>query len=356
MITIILALLFALLMLTSVSLLKTYQHIPVKELKRRALRNDELAKALYSAVEYGISLPILLWIIIGITTALFFLVITSALPSWVAVFGCAAILWVGFAWLPNARVTKSSQLLAKKAAPAISWVLSFIYPLFNAVGGWVKRHSKFTVHSGLYQKEDLIELLDKQSGQPDNRMTAYEIGIVKSALSFSEKIIRDIMTPSRVVKTVSMDDSIGPILLDELHASGFSRFPVTGEAPNDIVGTLYLHDLVEAKHGGRVATHMKKAVYYVNEEKQLDHALQAFIKTKHHLFIVVNGFEEIVGILTIEDVLEEVLGKEIVDEFDQYEDLRAVAALQAKKDTKQRTHAPTSSETLSKEEDSKPKS
>ena len=90
---------------------------------------------------------------------------------------------------------------------------------------------------------------------------------------------------------------------------------------------------------------MKKAVYYVNEEKQLDHALQAFLKTKHHLFIVVNGFEEIVGILTIEDVLEEVLGKEIVDEFDQYEDLRAVAALQAKKDTKQRTHAPISNET-----------
>ena len=356
MIMFILAVFFALLMFAGVSLLKTYQHVPVKELKRRAQHNDELAKALYSAVEYGISLPILLWIIVGIATALFFLVLTSTLPSWVAVFGCAAILWVGFAWLPNARVTSWSQLLAKKVAPALAWVLSFIYPLFNAVGEWVKKHSKITVHSGLYQKEDLIELLDKQLGQPDNRMTAYEVGIIKSALSFSEKLIRDIMTPARVVKTVSMNDSIGPILLDELHASGFSRFPVTGQAPNDIVGTLYLHDLVEAKHGGSVATHMKKAVFYVNEEKQLDHALQAFLKTKHHLFIVVNGFEEIVGILTIEDVLEEIIGKEVVDEFDQYEDLRAVAALQAKKDTKLRTHAPESPETKHKEEDNTPKS
>ena len=356
MIMFILAVFLGALMILSVSLLKTYSHIPVKELKRRAQRNDELAKTLYSAVEYGISLPVLLWIIIGITTALFFLVLTNSLPSWVAVFGCAAILWFGFAWLPNARVTAWSNLIAKKAAPIMAWILSFIYPFFNAVGEWVKKHSKITVHSGLYQKEDLIELLDKQMGQHDNRMTAYEIGIIKSALSFSEKIIRDIMTPARVVKTVSMHDSIGPILLDELHASGFSRFPVTGEAPNDIVGTLYLHDLVEAKHGGSVATHMKKAVFYVNEEKQLDHALQAFLKTKHHLFIVVNSFEEIVGILTIEDVLEEIVGKEIVDEFDQYEDLRAVAALQAKKDAKVRTHAPESPETVKKEQDNTSKS
>jgi len=356
MIMFILAVVLAASMFASVSLLKTYQNIPIKELKRRAQRNDELAKALYSAVEYGISLPILLWIVIGITTSLFFLVLTTSLPSWVAVFGCAAILWVGFAWLPNARVTAFSHALAKRAAPAVAWVLSFIYPFFNTVGDWVKKHSKITIHSGLYQKEDLIELLEKQKGQPDNRMTAYELGIVKSALSFSEKIIRDIMTPVRVVKTVNMHDSIGPILLDELHASGFSRFPVTGEAPNDIVGTLYLHDLVEAKHGGSVATHMKKAVYYVNEEKQLDHALQAFLKTKHHLFIVVNSFEEIVGILTIEDVLEEIVGKEIVDEFDQYEDLRAVAALQAQKDSKVRTHAPESPETSKKEQDNIPKS
>ena len=56
--------------------------------------------------------------------------------------------------------------------------------------------------------------------------------------------------------------------------------------------------------------------------------------------MVVNGFEEIVGIVTIEDVLEQVLGKQIVDEFDKYEDLRAVAALQAKKDAVKHTHAP----------------
>jgi CBS domain containing-hemolysin-like protein len=70
----------------------------------------------------------------------------------------------------------------------------------------------------------------------------------------------------------------------------------------------------------------------VHEDFTLYQALQAFLKTKHHLFLVVNSFEELVGILTIEDVLEQMIGKPIVDEFDRYDDLRAVAAAAAKKD------------------------
>jgi len=338
MIHFIIIVLLALLTLASVSLQKTYSKVPLKELKRRARTNDELAKALFSVVSYGISLQLLLWIIIGISAGGFFVVLSSSLPSWLALFGCAALLWVAFAWLPNSRVSKVSEHLAKKASPGFTWTLSKLYPLLNRMGAFIRKHSRVTVHSGIYEKEDVVELLSRQLDQPDNRMTAYEMGIVKSALTFSDQIIRDVMTPKRVVKTVASSDSIGPILMTELHKSGFSRFPVTGDDPNHIVGTLYMHDLVNAKQGGSVKDLMKKSVYYVNEEKRLDHALQAFLRTKHHLFIVVNSFEEIVGIITIEDVIEQVLGKQIIDEFDRYDDLRAVAALEAKKDAKAHKH------------------
>ncbi|MDQ5886052.1 MAG: hypothetical protein QG628_449 [Patescibacteria group bacterium] len=331
-------LLFAALTLFSVSLQKTYSRIPQKELKRRARAGDEMAKALFSAVSYGISLQLLLWIVTGISAGAFFVILSQSLPSWLALFGCVALLWIAFAWLPNSRVSSASEQVAQKVSPALAKVLSKLYPLLNKLGKEIQKISKVTIHSGMYQKEDLLELIDKQTSQPDNRMTAYEIGIVKSSLTFSDRIIRDIMTPKRVVKTVSQTESIGPILMTELHISGFSRFPVTGEKEDDIVGTLYMRDLVNAKDGGSVKDAMKKDVFYVNEEKKLDHALQAFLRTKHHLFIVVNSFEEIVGILTIEDVLEQVLGKQIVDEFDRYDDLRAVAALQAKKDAKSHKH------------------
>jgi CBS domain containing-hemolysin-like protein len=338
MIQLLVVIIFAALTLVSVSLQKTYSRIPIKELKRRAVKGDDFAKALYSVVSYGVSLRILLWALIGVSASGFFVVFSISYPSWLAFFGCIALLWAAFAWLPNTRVTQISEKIAKSVSPALTWVLSRIYPLLNKIGEVVKKYSKVTFHNGLFQKEDVAELLDRQLSQPDNRMTAYEIGIVKSALTFSDKIIREVMTPKRVVKTVSKDDSIGPILMTELHKSGYSRFPVMGEKPEEIVGTLYMHDLVNVKSGGKVSDHMKKAVYYVNEEKSLDHALKAFLHTKHHLFIVVNGFEEIVGIITIEDVLEQILGKQIVDEFDQYENLRAVAALEAKKDAKIHKH------------------
>jgi CBS domain containing-hemolysin-like protein len=76
---------------------------------------------------------------------------------------------------------------------------------------------------------------------------------------------------------------------------------------------------------------MRQEVFYINEQLSLDHALNAFLKTKHHLFIVVNEFEDVVGVLSIEDVLEQIIGQPILDEFDQYDDLRAVAAKHASK-------------------------
>ena len=335
-----LILILAVLTVLSVSIQKTYSNVPLKELRRRAVKGDEVAHALHRAVSYGVSLDVLLWGIIGLSAAGFFVSLTVAVPAWLALFGCASLLWVAFAWLPNSKVTNLGEKLAKSVAPALAWVLERLYPLLNRFGVFLQKHSNITVHSGIYQKEDLVDLLDRQAHQPDNRMTAYEIGIVKSALTFSDRLIRDIMTPKRVVKTVKVTESVGPLLMDELHKSGFSRFPVVGEKPDEIVGTLYMRDLVHTKASSKVKDVMKKTVYYVNEEKPLQHALQAFLRTKHHLFVVVNSFEEVVGIVTIEDVLEQVLGKQIVDEFDKYEDLRAVAALEAKKDKQSHTHAP----------------
>lgn len=345
MIHFIFVLLLGALTLASISIQKTYAKVPLKELKRRASKGDELANALHAAVSYGASLDVLLWAIIGLSAAGFFVSLSGGIPGWLAVFGCAALLWVGFAWLPNSRVSAFSEQVARKVSPALAWVLSHVYPFFNKIGQFIKNHGRLTVHSGIFQKEDLVELLEKQQHQPDNRMTAAELGVVKGALTYSDKLIRDVMTPKRVVKSVNATDAVGPLLMDELHKSGFSRFPVVGDKPEHFVGTLFMKDLVNAKASGHVKDLMKKSVYYVNEEKPLQHALQAFLKTKHHLFIVVNSFEEIVGIITIEDVLEQVLGKQIVDEFDKYDDMRAVAQLQAQKDAKAHAHAPDAPET-----------
>lgn len=164
----------------------------------------------------------------------------------------------------------------------------------------------------------------------DTDLSADELRIIKHSLGFGEKKVHDIMTPRSVLSTVKEDDVLSPLLLDELHKTGHSRFPVLTGEEERAVGLLYVKDLLDVKASTRVSEIMHSPVHYVNEERELDHVLQAFIKTKQHLFLVVNEFAEITGLITIEDVVEQVLGKPIVDEFDKYDSMREVADARAK--------------------------
>ena len=252
-----------------------------------------------------------------------------------AFLGSAALLWVGFPWLPTSQTTVVSEYIAKISTPVVELLLRLLQPLFVRLHKLVKQNSHVSIHTGLYQKEDLLDLLKGQKAQLDNRMSDEELRIAKGALTYSDKLVRDVMVPKRVVKMVSADDSVGPVLLAELHESGHSRFPVYEGKQDHVVGMLYVRDIIDATKGGSVKNFMSKKVFYVHEEKPLGHVLDAFLKTKHHLFMVVDNFEEILGIITIEDILEQILGKQILDEFDRYDDLRAVAQLEAEKEQKQ---------------------
>lgn len=318
------------------ALQKIYHRIPVKELKRRARTGDKVARTFYSVVAFGPSLDLLLWLCIGLLSSILFVMLAVNLPWPFAILACLILVWVGFAWTPLSRVSRYTLRAAEFVTPAIHWILERGQPLLVRLAELGDRYLHLDVHTGLYTNEDIIDLIDKQKVQSDNRIAEQELYIVKHALKFGDKKVVDVMTPKRMVKMVSPDDAIGPILMGELHKSGHSRFPVQ-DKNGEISGTLYMRDMLRAKEGGIVKNVVRPDVFYVNETKELAHVLDAFIKTKHHLFMVVNEFEEVVGVITIEDVLEQIIGKHIVDEFDQYEDLRAVAQVHAEKDRKNRT-------------------
>ncbi len=163
-------------------------------------------------------------------------------------------------------------------------------------------------------------------------LSSDERNLIVNSLEFDNKTVEQIMTPRGVVETVSVTDVLGPLLLDELHRTGHSRFPVIDGDIDHVVGTLHIKDLLTLrdKESGTAAQAMDKKVYYINQDQSLKHALNAFIKSRHHLFVVVNGYRETVGIVTLEDVMEALLGHKIVDEFDLHDDLRVVAERSAK--------------------------
>ena len=333
MISFLVALALAGLALLAVALRKTYGIVPAKELKRQARAGDALARVLYRAVAYGASLSLLLWVIIVLCTAASFVIMSQVVPPFLAFVLEVLIIGYGFAWMPTGEVTQIGVRLVVWSTPAVAWLLAHLQPVFGRISSYVQSKRPVIVHTGLYEREDLLALLDKQKDQTDSRFSNEELSLVSHALTYSQKVISDVMIPRRAVRMVNAAETIGPIMLDELHDSGHSRFPVyEGDNEDQVIGTLFLRDLVNARKGGHVKSAMKTNVYYVHEDFTLEQALHAFLTTKHHMFIVVNNFEEFVGILTIEDVLEQVIGHKIVDEFDRYDDMRAVAHLQATKD------------------------
>ena len=142
------------------------------------------------------------------------------------------------------------------------------------------------------------------------------------------------MTPKSVVETIRQGEILGPLVLDDLHKTGHSRFPVIDGDIDHVVGILHLRDVLtldtNRKHTAKVETAMDKRVHYIRQDHTLPQALAAFLSTHHHMFIVINEFRETVGILTLEDVLESLIGRRIIDEFDAHDDMRAVAERNAR--------------------------
>lgn len=316
----------------AISLQRTYSQVPAKELRRRARGGDEPAAVLYRAAAYGHSLRFFLWVLVGITSAAFFVFVARSAPVWFALSASGALIWTGFVWLTASRATVIGERAATTSAPLIASVLATLHPAIDFMVRQVRNRKPHAEHTGLYEKADLLDLLDRQEEQIDNRIERPELEIARSALMFGDLLVGDVMTPRRVVKTVSANDDLGPVLMSELHDNSHSRFPVFNDKEDNIIGTLYLRDLVNTKAGGKVKDKMAPKALYLHEDQTLHDALQAILKTRHHLYIVVNSFEEYVGIITIEDVLEQIIGEQIMDEFDEYEDLRVVAKRIAEKE------------------------
>ena len=330
-----LTILLAAFALMSVGLLKSYRHVSERELRRRAREGDELASALYKVVAYGSSLSAVLWFLVAITNALFFVNIARSAPTWFAISASAALIWFAFVWMPARDVTRFSTWAAVQLSPALAWLLNYLHPIINRISLFIDRHRPVSIHTGLYDRDDFVNLIHEQKAQPGNRIDIVGLDIALRAMTFGDVLVREVMIPRRAVKMVPTDEIIGPVLMSELHGSGFSRFPVYAGKKDSVVGMLYVKDLVNAKAGGVVEKVMHADLAFIHEEQTLTDALQAILKTHRQQYIVVNSFEEYVGIITMEDVLEQIVGKPIIDEFDQYDDVRAVAAREAQKEHKE---------------------
>ena len=178
---------------------------------------------------------------------------------------------------------------------------------------WLERLSTLLLREP-EDREELVALL--HSAFERNLLDAEALAMIEGVLEVSELAVRDVMVPRSQMDVVSVDDAVEtflPYVMETAH----SRFPVIGDSKDEVLGILLAKDLL-SYFADRDAFDLRDSLrpaVFIPESKRLNVLLREFRQTRNHMAIVVDEYGGVAGLITIEDVLEQIVG-DIEDEYD----------------------------------------
>ena len=193
---------------------------------------------------------------------------------------------------------------------------------------WLKAILPKGSHS-LVTRDDVAALADL--GEEEGILEEDEETVIHNLLRLREISVGEVMTP-RVVVTAFQCDSTIRTILEENTVIRFSRIPVFGESIDDINGVVIRSELLMAAsrdEWDRKISEFTKPVKSIKGDNSVDDALDMFLTERQQVAVVIDEFDGTAGLVTMEDVLETLLGEEIVDELDEVDDMRELAREQA---------------------------
>jgi CBS domain containing-hemolysin-like protein len=213
---------------------------------------------------------------------------------------------------------------AERISLAIAFPLHAFYLLFrpfiwvlNSLSGLLLRHVLRLPPASegeLAHTEEELRMILQASGQ-SGILKDSEVDLVKHVFEFADKVARDIMVPR--VDTVYLDTT-WPLEknLAVVESHTYTRYPLCKGDPDHVLGMIHIKDLVRLRAAGGTLEEVKRDIVFVPETKSIDQLLREFQVRKMHMAVVVDEYGGTAGIITLEDVLEEIVG-EIHDEFEE---------------------------------------
>jgi magnesium and cobalt transporter len=183
---------------------------------------------------------------------------------------------------------------------------------------WLERLSDLLVREPK-DREQLMEIL-RDAGERDI-LSAEMLHMIESVLQVAEMHVRDVMIPKAQMTVIESDSQLETVLPLVIE-SGHSRFPVINTTNHDVIGILLAKDLIKYCLSNTTRFDMQqimRSTVFVPQSKRLDVLLREFRVSHHHMAIVIDEYGHVAGLVTIEDVLEQIVG-EIEDEYDTDED------------------------------------
>jgi CBS domain containing-hemolysin-like protein len=220
---------------------------------------------------------------------------------------------------PRTLGRQHADRVALVSAPVVVWLRRVLGPLARvlvALGNAVTPGRGY--RDGPFQSEselrDLVDLAGESA-----LIEAGEREMIHSVFELGDTVAREVMVPRTDMVTIDGDRQLRSAMSLFLR-SGFSRIPVVGDGPDDVLGLLYFKDVVrrvnaDADAGSLPVTAQMRPMHFVPESKPVDDLLREMQRDQSHFAVVVDEYGGTAGLVTIEDIIEEIVG-EIADEYD----------------------------------------
>ncbi len=224
---------------------------------------------------------------------------------------------------PKAYATRNAESIALATAPLLLFFRDILFMPIVVFLAWINRGILYNVKSktsASTPEDEVIAIMDKIAEQHPKKFKEREL--VQNIFRLDDKEAKEVMTPINDVLSVKVRDTVKDIVEYSIQTE-FSRFPVYDTENNRIVGVVHIKDLLRAyRHPEQKARplnrRMMRKPFFIPEGMKIDSLMRRFQRRKEHLAIAVDEYGAPTGIITLEDLLEEIVG-EIYDEFDSEE-------------------------------------
>ena len=235
--------------------------------------------------------------------------------------------------IPQAIFARYALKLGARTVWLVRIFIFLFYPVAYPLS-WMLDKALGLELTTIWDKREIGEIIRHHEDAVESEIDADEERILLGALNFSDLSAKMTATPRPVVFTLRFSQVIDRLLIHTIKEKGFSRIPVFAEnSIETIAGYLLVKDLlgIDMDAGHTVGEFTRKDTLFVSETMRLDDLLNRFLTKKTHLACIYDEYGSFTGVVTLEDIMEEILNEDILDEADKTHDLRAMAIMLAKR-------------------------
>jgi CBS domain containing-hemolysin-like protein len=222
-------------------------------------------------------------------------------------------------WLVERMASRNPESWVMRLSTFIRWV-NFIFSPLISLSLFISQDTGDDNELGKVTEDELITLVD--ASEQNGIIEQEERQMIRSIIQLGETLTREIMVPRIDVLALDVNAPLSDAM-DKLVETGFSRVPVFEDTVDNIIGLLYAKDLISlwrsgVEHDESLRDILRKP-YFVPEAKKADELLSELQGRRVHMAIVVDEYGGVAGVVTLEDIIEEIFG-EIQDEYDEHEE------------------------------------